>query len=104
MDNITDLNKYRFEKGLEALNQAAVKIEERREDLYFNFNEIFELDPDECEEQAVQCVWDACLSDYIRAKTLQDCIRAELKLEGYYREFGELLHKPYPWLALGGDA
>ena len=105
MENITDLNQYRFEKGLEALNKVAIEIEERREDLYFNFMEAFELDEDEDVEDAVECVWDSCVSAYLQPKTLQDCIRAEIKLMGYYREFGELLHNPYPWIALaGGDA
>ena len=105
METITDLNQYRFEKGLEALNKVAIEIEERREDLYFNFMEAFELEEDEDVEQAVEVIWDSCVSGYLQPKTYQDCIRAQIKLEGYYREFGELLHKPHPWVALaGGDA
>ena len=103
MENITDLNQYRFEKGLEALNKVAIEIEERREDLYFNFMEAFDLDEDEDVEDAVECVWDSCVSAYLQPKTLQGCIRAEIKLMGYYSEFGELLHNPYPWIALAGD-
>ena len=105
MNTITDLAEFKHRKGLECLTQAGNVIQQRRDDLYDKFNEVFDLEPDECEEQAVECIWDACVSDYLRANTFQDFIRAQIKLEGYYREFGELLHKPQPWLALaGGDA
>jgi hypothetical protein len=104
MNTITDLSEFKRRKGLECPTEAGNVIQQRRDDLYDKFHEVFDLEPDECEEQAVECIWDACVSGYLQAKTYQDCIRAQIKLEGYYREFGELLYKPRPWLALtGGD-
>jgi hypothetical protein len=103
MDNVVDLNSYRFEKGLKHLIEIGFVIQKRREGLYDKFSEAFELEADEDKREALHYIWDSCVSGYLQAKTVPDCIRAQIKLEGYYSEFGELIDHPQPWAALTGS-
>ena len=102
---VTHLLEFKRRKGLERLAEAGDAIQASRDTLFRNFRDWFEVPEDQDIQFAVDVMFDRACTEFLQARTLQDCIHGQIALESFYAQFRPIITKPCPWLdmALGGD-